>query len=190
MHFPAELPDLHATVVAAKGRVQRFENEAHGGLNVAARVRRFRAVQNNSDFLGRFVMWSGWFDSGFLVRFAQATDDIRIADSRRAQHQLLFGSTSADTVTKQLWQLTAVATLRAAGHKAELHLRRRLDRWQLTILPGHRPIRFHRALDAIALAVPPRVLAAFLRVSFDGLPTCRMHATTGDLHVSVLRPIA
>ena len=47
-------------------------------------------------------------------------------------------------------------------------MRRRLDRWRMGALPGHRPQRALRIFQALTGKVPPRVLAALLRTLFNG----------------------
>ncbi|CAK0798042.1 unnamed protein product [Prorocentrum cordatum] len=51
------------------------------------------------------------------------------------------------------------------------HLRRRLERWNLQIVPGHRPQRMEAALSCIGAPVPPCVWAASLKALLGGWTT-------------------
>ena len=44
LHFPRSLPDVPSAALAARARVARFENAAHGGLKVHARARKMRRL--------------------------------------------------------------------------------------------------------------------------------------------------
>ena len=54
-----------------------------------------------------------------------------------------------------------------------IHVRRRLDRWNTPVLPGHRPARWIKVMAATAKLVPPRVQACQLRTAFNGWTTKR-----------------
>ena len=56
---------------------------------------------------------------------------------------------------------------------AFIHLRRRLDRWNLCILPGHRPARAEKAMRIIGKQLTPKVLAAYIRLICNGWCTSR-----------------
>ena len=56
---------------------------------------------------------------------------------------------------------------------AQLHLRRKLDRWVLQTLPGRRLPRVERTLDAISSLVNPRVLSSYIRLLCNGWMTNR-----------------
>ena len=54
-----------------------------------------------------------------------------------------------------------------------MHLRRRLDSWQLQLLPGHRLVRALGLLRGASKAATPRLFAATLRMLCNGLLTRR-----------------
>ena len=62
---------------------------------------------------------------------------------------------------------------------AATHLRRRLDRWALQVLPGHRLDRAMRASRLIAAHCHPRVWAAYLRALCNGWCTRRRFQSRG-----------
>ena len=59
------------------------------------------------------------------------------------------------------------------------HLRRRLDRWALNILPGHRVQRALRVLEVLQRMTSPRVQASYLRTICDGWCTRRRFQSRG-----------
>ena len=56
---------------------------------------------------------------------------------------------------------------------AQGHIRRRLDRWQIPTLPGHRVERFRQHMLRLGRLVAPRVQAAVLRTALNGWTTAR-----------------
>ena len=92
---------------------------------------------------------------------------------------LFHRSERAGGVPRGEWHRKAVTALRPPRGGAMLHLRRRCDRWEVGIAPGLRPERALRTLSATAQLMPPRVVAAYLRVLFDGLPTRQRFQQSG-----------
>ena len=61
------------------------------------------------------------------------------------------------------WQARAVKFISPTPQgPAVLHLRRRLGRWMIPTLPGHRCGRALRALEVLLSQVPPRIIAAVI----------------------------
>ena len=71
------------------------------------------------------------------------------------------------------WQSRATQLCLRSTAGVDTHIRRRLDRWTLVSLPGHRPMRFQSNLSSIAPLVPPRVIAAVVRTAFNGWCTAQ-----------------
>ena len=73
------------------------------------------------------------------------------------------------------WQTAAVdpRVWGSSGKAQQGSFRRRLDRWNTRTLPGSRVQRVERVLDAIASAVNPRVISAYIRLICNGWITAR-----------------
>ncbi len=91
------------------------------------------------------------------------------AEAHQTTVDLLIQGNSEVPVPKDRWQkrcgLTLFPSYRPALHR---HLRRRLDRWHLTIHPGNQIARMERALQLIKKRVQPRVFAATLKAMLGG----------------------
>ena len=74
--FPAEVPDLQCSAVAAKSRVFLYENLKDGGLDVNNRVYQLDRLIDDSDFVGKVASWYQWFRHSFLHNVAQAQDKV------------------------------------------------------------------------------------------------------------------
>ena len=78
------------------------------------------------------------------------------------------------------WQARAAQIIMSASKPSSmLHVRKRLDRWRLTILPGRRPSRWLRFLELSSKFLPPRVQACQLRSAWNGWTTCRRFQRAG-----------
>ena len=89
-----------------------------------------------------------------------------------------------EDVLRSQWQRACYRLLRPSeAHIALIHLRRRLDRWNLTLLPGRRVSRAVLLLRGLGAAAPPRVGAAVLRTFCNGWITGRrMQRAHGPAH--------
>ena len=74
---------------------------------------------------------------------------------------------------KACWQRRATQLCLRPSDGVATHVRRRLDRWPLGSLPGHRPQRLLSNLSSISSLVPPRVLSAVMRTAFNGWCTAQ-----------------
>ena len=80
-----------------------------------------------------------------------------------------------EDVLRSQWQRACYRLLRPSeAHIALIHLRRRLDRWNLTLLPGRRVSRAVLLLRGLGAAAPPRVGAAVLRTFCNDWITGRL----------------
>ena len=80
------------------------------------------------------------------------------------------------------WQQRAYAVLEGAHASGalRLHLRKRLDRWPLDILPGHRVERAIKVLRSLSSSAPPRVWAAVFKTLCNGWVTARRFQSRGS----------
>ena len=78
------------------------------------------------------------------------------------------------------WQARAIEriapSMQTAAHQ---HLRRRLDRWNIPTLEGHRCNRAMASLETLSKQVPPRVLAVVIRALCNGWITGRRFQHSG-----------
>ena len=168
--FAGELAAAEPMAVGAKCRVYRWENQAHGGLHLARRLRRLRRLRTASDHRLRIATWAPWLDTHMLENVMRAQHSLEaMAEERQTTVDLLIQGNSEVPVPRNRWQKRCGMMLfppdRAALHR---HLRRRLDRWHLTILPGSRVARMERTLQRIKHRVQPRVFAATLKAMLGG----------------------
>ena len=63
----ANFRSLHHAALAAKVRVCRFENQAHGGLRVRARARQLRTLVATSKRTVRAATWNDWIQNNPLL---------------------------------------------------------------------------------------------------------------------------
>ena len=81
---------------------------------------------------------------------------------------------------RQRWQARATKVSQENKElEARVQRRRRLDRWQIATLPGHRVELWLRTLHNISSLIPPRVAASQLRVAFNGWVTSRRFQRSG-----------
>ena len=182
--FPAELVDLRTVAIAAKSRVCRMENRIHGGLHIHRRARRLKHLADDCDDWQRLSWVAKWLPRNFLFSVA-ASDTVveeRIGLQRRldtlpekytqwvmAQEQQ---SESRRKCTVVYWQAVARSIIRQPSLcAATAHLRRRLDKFQLRTLPGHRVARAIDVCKRLNRLCAPRVCAAYIRTICDGWTT-------------------
>ena len=109
--------------------------------------------------------WADWFAHAFVFNLRNATGVIRARDNSE-DPLLTFGESPSQRRTG--WQARANALIRPTPDGFHIHLRRRLDRWTIELLPGRRPAHFIRNMNKLAGVVPPRVLVSTLRTCWDG----------------------
>ena len=167
--FPAEIPDLASIAVAAKARVVLLENSQQGGLQIQKRAVQLRRMLSHPDCALRACWYSDWVASNFLFNLDAAA--LQVHALPRGAGGMAIGG---DNHCKQGYQARISAALRPALEvDAQVHLRRRLDRWQVSVLPGHRIQRFRAHMRRLGKLVAPRVQAAVLRTAMNGWSTAR-----------------
>ncbi|CAK0834700.1 unnamed protein product [Prorocentrum cordatum] len=74
--FASELTDARSTSTAAKCRVHRWENHAHGRLSIQRRERHLCRLAQDSPRILRKSTWSTWYDLNFLTNLQAANDNL------------------------------------------------------------------------------------------------------------------
>ena len=115
------------------------------------------------------VLASGgdWLSSNYIFQLNNATAELKASGP-----QLLYTQGSPQA-KKHGWQARATAIMKPPPHGFEMHLRRRLDRWRVELLPGRRVARAINLLEVLAPRVPPRVIAVTIRSLCNGWVTAR-----------------
>ena len=180
--FASEVPDPVAVALGAKCRVYRWENIAHGGLHLARRARRLAQAFSSTMHLDRAVAWRSWFDKSFFSNVMRAQHRLEAtAATKHLSVGLLLQGAAKDPTPKSHWQRRCSEILRlhdVAG--LHHHLRKRIDRWPLRTLPGHRVRRMQVALTRLGALVPPCVWAAALKTLLDGWTTATSNNRSAD----------
>ena len=171
--FPMELMDMAAVAIAAKARVVFFENMAHGGLGITRRAARFQTIGGD----GRSFRHVGWVNTWSGNSFFFTLERARNAYLKRCSSD----SVEANGSNKQLgWQRKATHIVRSVPKgTSTIHLRRRLDRWKIQVLQGHRVERAMRVMAEVGRTSAPKVQAAYLRTICDGWCTKRRYQSQG-----------
>lgn len=170
LNLPSAITDVAAIAPAAKARVVRFENAADGGLEIQVRAHRLRGLHHDDDCSFAHVDWCrSWAKRSFLINLSTAHTDF---------HHKLRGREEAvgDLQKREGWQsrVAKVFTSVPIG-QSTIHLRRRMDRWKLLTLPGHRVGKVQRVLEVLSRLSTPRVQAAYLRMVCNGWCTKRRY---------------
>ena len=180
--FTTQLPDLHSLAAAAKCRVARYEDIAHGGLHITSRLQALRYDRTHGNFSLRSIVWYRWYNEGFLANLADARGKLRakVGTEGNLLGRMRGDISDPDNVRRQ-WQKTCRSVLESpsAVHVVR-HLRRRLDRWAMPLLPGHRVQRAIACMKCAATSCPPRVCAALLRTWCNGWVTARRMQRVGQ----------
>jgi len=159
------------------------EDFAGGGLKVAARTDLLLRLFGHADNMERAWTWRLWLGSSVIVRLRTSLGVMLRMEAGSAVPRPL-ARPRGDYDPAQFtagWQARAYALHRGdCPAPLLLHVRRRLDRWRVTALPGHRTARLLEGLAAIKSLVPPRVIAARVRAAFNGWPTRRRFQQRGQ----------
>ena len=92
-----------------------------------------------------------------------------MAADRGISIEALLQGTDEVPVPKNKWQKRCTILFSRPDPRClDRHLRRRLDRWTIPALPGHRIRRLQSALRRLGPLVPPCVWAATLKAMMDG----------------------
>lgn len=167
-----EFASLSACATAAAARTHRFEDIQGGGLRVGQRLRGLQDRLRDAD--GVDLRHLTWIRGCALFTLAAATDEIgRVGPAGGWGLPGGVGDHAVDATARRQLQRRMVQALRPDGALALAHARRRLDRWTIPLLPGHRVARMQAVGATIASEGPPRLVAAFIRTAFNGWCTAR-----------------
>lgn len=114
------------------------------------------------------VGWVGtWSKHSFLQHLSEALEGFRRKRSQGSVGHLKLQ-------VRERWQarITKLYWSTPFG-SSQIHLRRRMDNWNMPTLPGHRVQRAVRVLQLLGRRSVPRVQAAYLRTVCDGWCTRR-----------------
>ena len=163
-----------AAALAARARVAMHEDAQHGGLHVQRRARDLRQVWMSADDMGRSAVYADWIQGNFLFSLEAAIDAVRQREHELSTTSSLLRPGQASSQGRAGWQARASKVLHQSTEaEARVHIRKRLDRWQLTILPGHRVERWLKVVQGTSKMLPPRIIASQFRVAFNGWITRR-----------------
>ena len=122
------------------------------------------------------MWWRGWSQNAFLVHLREADTELR--RKLRANPGTDIALHRRDGLQKRVTSFCRTTPVGVA-HR---HLRRRLDRWPLQTLPGHRVQRALKALWVSQRRATARVQASYMRTICDGWCTrCRFQTRSGCL---------
>ena len=177
--FSPEFPDAVAMASGAKCRIYKWENMCNGGLRLRRRLRHLTQVVSSTQSLDRLKAWPYWVNNNFfsqVVRVQQQLEET--AAAARGSVDMLVQGQAANSTPKKLWQKRCSELLRVRNLQGiARHLRTRLDRWQLHVLPGYRVHRMEDSLRRLGPLVPPCVWAAAFKAMLGGW-------TTGDARLA------
>ncbi|CAK0814079.1 unnamed protein product [Prorocentrum cordatum] len=181
--------DFRAWADAAKSRVFNWEALPAGGLRVAARAQDLRRLRQECDPPDwRAAVWAHWFDSSFLFILERAEGRVQRAAGGPLLAMASGPRVLADSeMARRQWQRARYQALRPDREEAAYrHLRRRLDSWAVSLLPGRRVNRAVEVLQDLSTHATPRVFAATLRTLCRGWTTrwrsaaCLLHCVRGE----------
>ena len=168
--------DIDAAATAAKVRVMMHEASQSGGLNVRSRALYLNSLLSQADSVQKQMLYGHWARNAFVLSLDSAHSAVQMrigADSPllhpgHREHQ------------REGCQAAIAKQIRVSHERAALvHIRRRLDRWQVPMLPGRRVDAWLRLAGNLSTLVAPRVLAARARTAFNGWATSRRFQGNG-----------
>ena len=105
-----------------------------------ARARNLRRLAERPENQHRVERFRGYVEDCCIFHLCAASTALAAAEqaARLGDPSLTAGGPAADE--KKGWQARAARVFRAAAkHSSAAHVRRKLDRWQVSVLPGRRP---------------------------------------------------
>ena len=178
--FPRELPDMQAISMAARARVATHEDARYGGLEVQKRAQLLRRNLQSAEETPRLAYFADWINGNFLFSLESAMKALEHKERVLRLDVSLLLHEGLPEQARVGWQARATKILRENKEPdARVHIRRRLDRWQIATLPGHRVERWLRTLHNTSHLLPPRVVASQFRVAFNGWMTSRRFQRSG-----------
>ena len=119
--------------------------------------------------------WRDWIENNFISTLFRAQEVVRAAEVKVRAESSLLVSDGWEGQRREGWQARAYDVLAKANqsHALKAHLRKKLDRWRVDILPGRRVARATKALETLSRSAPPKIFAVVLRTICDGWTTSR-----------------
>ena len=165
-------------------RVLHNEAGRHGGLHAEARAASIQDRELRSDEQAKRAVWSSWFNGLFCKTLAAAGREARAQGVSRRTIERAIVEQEPRPLTAVLshklkthFQRTAAKQLtedRASrARKIEAPLRKKLNRWSISVPQGRRAIRYIQHMGAMKGKVPPRVTSAMIRTACNGWCTAR-----------------
>ena len=179
--FPCELMDIRCASIAAKARVCHYEDAQQGGLRVRRRARQLRHRMHCTlrELLPASI--ERWLESNTLFVLEAAEERVHELELAQNLPCTRTATQEARQQMKTTWQAERNKALLAGRPRApvDVFMRRRLDHWDIDVVPGARVQRFRSRMEAVSAFVPPCVLAAALRTAFNGWVTTRRFQQNG-----------
>lgn len=182
--MPMSVPDLRDMQPAIRLRVYRGLSAHPVQLPLSSMHLRLQHSIRTTDHIGRAAIWASWYGSSFVAKLLAARDEYQQHgwDVNKLEHEIAgpiprpWPRPVAVRVQK-LFQKTADKKLCEATNRRhgqlEQKLDRRLRRWRMHVLPGHRTARVIQAMARLRGKVPPRCLYGVLRAVLNGWMTGR-----------------
>ena len=139
-------------------------------MRVGWRAERMRRLLRSTEQLERLARWRTWADGSFVA----SLDSLQEASTRLGTKHPLFRRNRISDIERAKCQAGLTTALRKSDTPVAMrHVRRRLERWQIDLLPGHRVSRWLKGIHTLATLVPPRVVFARVNVALNGWRTAR-----------------
>ena len=178
----ANFRSLRHAAIAAKVRVCRYENQAHGGLHVRTRARKLRALVATSTRTVRAATWNDWIQNNPRQVLDNALNHcsslgcaILAIEDRAAgpEAQRPHTPPQAARVRQQFQSTLSLMLRRKEPYDEEHRMRHKFQRWNLTVLPRLAATRALNRLNYLDKHAPPRVGAAALSTLWNRWTTAR-----------------
>ena len=123
----------------------------------------------------RVEKFKNWLNQNFVFSLLQGTAALDQAEKKMRIAPSLLADEGHRDQMRDGWQARAAKVIHAAERpSAAAHVRKRLDEWRMSTLPGRRPVRWINNLERTARLLPPRVQACQLRTAWSGWTTARL----------------
>ena len=129
-------------------------------------------MNSNGENKFRAAQFHAWVQSCYVFTLEDAVKQLRHAERRSNTTSSLMDIQGLDQRNRVGWLTQAYNIPRTnVAIDALAHARRRLDRWEVKILPGLRLNKWLAQLEMLPSWTPPKVRACLIRVAFNGWVT-------------------
>ena len=179
--FPCTFRSLAHVAVAAKARLMRYENSAHGGLQLSQSARDLDKAEADTVYIVRQGVWASWFARSFPRKLKEAVRNLEDTGLPRAVvDDIILGNAprphtaSQVCIVRQSFQRRIAFELRVRARPCmEPRLRHKIGRWHPPLFPRLAVGRLNTLFGRLNKLVPPRVVAACIRTLYNGWMTQR-----------------